>query len=228
MQSKARLRRRKTLAFCSLLLAVAAVAWFASARAPENEVISGNYTPVGNSYARFSSENVEVVTREGEVLYSAGFDHPRRALTASGEGAAAWSEGGEILLLGEGGYKRVLIDGAVCGVFGSDRGALAVVSEKRGEVRVSVCTALGEVLSISPDAWPVAAGIDAAGRTLALLTAGAGGFAVSAYSLPGAAESWTVALDSPRYDLEWTDAGTLRVFGGGEELYIDAVTGAVE
>ncbi len=47
-------------------------------------------------------------------------------------------------------------------------------------------------------------------------------------SLPGAAESWTVALDSPRYDLEWTDAGTLRVFGGGEELYIDAVTGAVE
>lgn len=176
MQSKARLRRGKTLAFCSLLLAVAAVAWFASARAPENEVISGNYTPVGNSYARFSSENVEVVTREGEVLYSAGFDYPRRALTVSGEGAAAWSEGGEILLLGEGGYRRVLIDGAVCGVFGSDCGALAVVSEKRGEVRVRVCTALGEVLSISPDAWPVAAGIDAAGRTLALLTAGAGGF----------------------------------------------------
>ena len=157
MQSKARLRRGKTLAFCSLLLAVAAVAWFASARAPENEVISGNYTPVGNSYARFSSENVEVVTREGEVLYSAGFDYPRRALTASGEGAAAWSEGGEILLLGEGGHRRVRIDGAVCGVFGSDCGALAVVSEKRGEVRVSVCTALGEVLSISPDAWPVAA-----------------------------------------------------------------------
>lgn len=81
--------RTKTVAFCVMLLAVLCLVWYAGTLAPDNAVISGNYTAVGNSYARFSSENAELLSGDGEVLSAVEFGYPERYLTSSGETAVA-------------------------------------------------------------------------------------------------------------------------------------------
>ena len=121
MKNAVRVRRGRVLALCFAALAVIAVAWSASAPAAEEEIPAG-YARVGNSFARFSSKNVEVFSPEGELLYSLPFEYAQRTLTPSGEGAAAWAPGSGIFLLGEGGYRYVAVEGELLGVFGSSGG----------------------------------------------------------------------------------------------------------
>ena len=217
--------RAKTLALCVLMLAVALLAWYAGTRAPDNAVNDGRYTPVGNSFARFSSNGVEVVTREGETLYSAEFDYPDRLLTRSGETAAAWTGEGEMLLLGEGGYRRVSVRGELLGVFGSECGAVcAITAAESGGERIALYGAYGEVFSFEPEGRAIAAAVSPDGGALAVLTLD-GAFYVSAYSLPLGGALWRRGLDSAAYDLEWEGSSRVRADTGSGELYIDALTG---
>ena len=103
-----------------MLLAVLCLVWYAGTLAPDNAVISGNYTAVGNSYARFSSENAELLSGDGEVLSAVEFGYPERYLTSSGETAVAWEPGGNIAFLGAGGARLEKAEGRLLGVFGSD------------------------------------------------------------------------------------------------------------
>lgn len=217
--------RTKTVAFCVMLLAVLGLAWYAGTLAPDNEVISGNYTAVGNSYARFSSENAELLSGDGEVLSSVAFDYPERYLAASGETAVAWEPGGCIAFLGAGGARMEDVDGRLLGVFGSGCGAVAAITESGGEVAVLIFGSPGVELGLTPGTRPIAAVISPDGTLLALLSPERDGFYVSAYSLPDMAPAWRTPLDRPQYDLEWTGAAALTASGGDGETYIDGLTG---
>ena len=87
-------RKNTVTALCFLLLAVCALLWSATAGTDEG---AGEER---NTFARFSSDSVEVLGTDGQVLYSVPFTHPLRALTPSGEVCAAWAPGGEVLFRG--------------------------------------------------------------------------------------------------------------------------------
>lgn len=217
--------RTKTVAFCVMLLAVLCLVWYAGTLAPDNAVISGNYTAVGNSYARFSSENAELLSGDGEVLSAVEFGYPERYLTSSGETAVAWEPGGNIAFLGAGGARLEKAEGQLLGVFGSDTGAVSALIEDGGEVKAEIFAAPGVKLVLSPGNRPIAAVIGGRGTVLALLSPERDGFYVSAYSLPDMSPAWRTPLDGPQYDLEWTDTAVLCAFGGDGEIYIDGLTG---
>lgn len=221
------LRRGKTLALCALLLSAALLYWFVSARSDTSAEVFASYVPAGNNFARFASDNVELLSRSGEVLVSEPFAYEDRALASCGDAAAAWSACGEVVFLGEGGARRASLPGELLGLFGSDCGSAAAICEIRGEAVVCLYGIYGEVLRIAPEAWPIAAEISPDGALLAVLGADGAGFSVEAYSLPAGRCRWQLRLDGPEYDLEWETARTLRVFGGAG-LYIDGLTGAVE
>ena len=221
------LRRGKTLSLLAALLAAALLYWFVSARTAGDGEIYADYVPVGNNFARFTSDSVELTDRDGVVLASAPFDHAGRALTVSGEIAAAWSPGGEVVFLAAGGCRDARLPGTLLGLFGSDCGAVAAICEIRGEAAVLVYGQYGEALRLETEEWPIAAAISPDGSGLAVLTAGTGGFSVGLYGLADGRRLWTLKTDRPEYDLEWADGRTLRAFGGGTELYIDGPSGAV-
>lgn len=223
MRSATRARAHVT-AFCVMLLAVLGMVWYASTLAPDNAVISGNYTPVGNYFARFSSGNMELLSRTGEVISSVEFDYPDRELTAAGSVAAAWEPGGNMAFLGAGGAKTAREDGLL-GLFGSESGALAMIVERDGHTGVVIYGAPGVRLELTSGAWPIAAVISPHADVLAILTPEEGGMSVTAYSLPDAEVLWHTALASPQFDLEWIDAATLHAFRGGGDIYIDGYTG---
>lgn len=225
MRSATRARAHVT-AFCVMLLAVLGMVWYASTLAPDNAVISGNYTPVGNNFARFSSGKAELLSRTGEVISSVEFDYPDRALTAAGSVAAAWEPGGSIAFLGEGGAKLAREDGLL-GLFGSESGAVSMIVERSGRAEVVVYGAPGVRLELTAGSWPIAAVISPHGDVLAILSPEEGGMSVTAYSLPGSEELWHTTLSSPQFDLEWIDDAALHAFRGGGDIYIDGYTGEI-
>ena len=213
MKNAVRVRRGRMLALCFAALALIAVAWSAAVTAPEDEIPAG-YTSIGNSFAHFSSDDVEVVTAEGEVLYSVPFDYDRRTLTPSGEGAAAWAPGESMLLLGEGGYLNVEPEGELLGVFGSVGGAVCAVCETRDGPSVTVYRGSTAVFSLECESFfPLAAAVSPYGSELALLCADGAGYALRTYSLSGG----SVSVDR----LDGAAAGLTWVSDDPEILYVD-------
>ena len=155
---------------------------------------------MGNSYARFSSENAELLSGDGEVLSAVEFGYPERYLTSSGETAVAWEPGGNIAFLGAGGARLEKAEGRLLGVFGSDTGAVSALVEDGGEVKAEIFAAPGVKLELSPGNRPIAAVIGGRGSVLALLSPERDGFYVSAYSLPDM---------SPACVRRWTGRSTI-------------------
>ena len=126
--------RTKTVAFCVMLLAVLCLVWYAGTLAPDNAVISGNYTAVGNSYARFSSENAELLSGDGEVL-SGVFGSDTGAVSALVE------DGGEVKaeIFAAPGVKLELSPGnrPIAAVIGGRGSVLALLSPERDGFYVS-------------------------------------------------------------------------------------------
>ena len=138
-------RKNTVTALCFLLLAVCALLWSATAGTDEG------LDEERNTFARFSSDSVEVLDSGGQVLYSVPFAHPLRTLTPSGEVCAAWAPGGEVLFLGRGGYKTPEVPGRVLGVFGSECGAVVLICETgSGDTLVTVYGAGGPVFTLQP------------------------------------------------------------------------------
>lgn len=206
MKNAVRVRRSRMLAFCFAALALIAVVWSAAATAREDEIPAG-YTSIGNFLAHFSSDVVEVVTAEGEVVYTAPFDYAGRTLTPSGEGAAAWAPGEGMLLLGEGGYLRVEPAGKLLGVFGSVGGAVCAVCETRDGPAVTVYSGSAAVFSLECESFfPIACAVSPSGNELAVLSADGAGYALRIYSISGGSAA-VERLDSAAADLSWTGDG---------------------
>lgn len=143
MKAPATRNKSKVTAFCCLLLAVLAVVWAASAGG-EKEENPGDYTVFGNSFARLTSDSVEVFSRSGDLMYTVPLTGSGSVLTASGETAALWSPGGGLLFLGEGGYRSAAVNGELLGVFGSECGAVCAICETgRSQFAVSVYSGRG-------------------------------------------------------------------------------------
>ncbi len=210
MNNAARKRRGKLTALCFLLLALTAAVWAAAAAAPEE--VSGEYVPVGNSFARISSGAVEVFSDTGEELYTASAGTALLALTPAGDRAAAWAPGGEALLLAEDGYSRMDISGRLLAVFGGECGYAAALSEEAsGRCRAAVYGAQGEEFSVECEGFfPVAAALPPEGDALALLGVDSAGYLVKAYSAAGAA-LYEHRLDEAALTLIWDEDGLRAV-----------------
>lgn len=221
------IRKSTVTAFCCLLIAILAIVWAAAASAPDGVEPQEDYTHVGNSFARFSSTDVEVCDAAGNTLYSVPFEWEGRSLAASGEAAVAWEPGGEMLFLGEGGYKRLQTDGTILGVYGSECGAAAVISETESGFSVSVFGAAGESFSMKADEfWPLAAAVGPGGTTLAVLGADEDGYLAGLYGMDAGGLLWETRLDMPAYSLEWDGAHVIALRGFDGEVRIDASGGA--
>ena len=195
-------RKNTVTALCFLLLAVYALLWSATAGTDEG---AGEER---NTFARFSSDSVEVLGTDGQVLYSVPFTHPLRALTPSGEVCAAWAPGGEVLFLGRGGYKTPEVPGRVLGVFGSECGAVVLICETgSGDTLVTVYGAGGPVFTLQPeDFFPVAATVSPDALALALLAADGYGYSLRTYSLNDGEALTNQYLDGEAYSIKWEDA----------------------
>ena len=164
MKAPATRNKSKVTAFCCLLLAVLAVVWAASAGG-EKEENPGDYTVFGNSFARLTSDSVEVFSRSGDLMYTVPLTGSGSVLTASGETAALWSPGGGLLFLGEGGYRSAAVNGELLGVFGSECGAVCAICETgRSQFAVSVYSAAGEAFSLTAEGFFSPRGGRIAGR----------------------------------------------------------------
>lgn len=197
-----KMRKNTVTAFCFFLLAVCALLWSVTASTDET---SGEER---NTFAQFSSDSVEVLGGDGEVLYSVPFTHPLRTLTPGGEVCALWAPGGEVLFLGRGGFKSAEVNGRVLGVFGSACGAFALISEDlNGDTLVSVYGASGAVFTLYPDDfYPIAAAVSPDGRTLALLAADRYGYSLRTCEFTLGKVVIDQYLDSGAYSLRWEGA----------------------
>lgn len=219
MKAPATRNKSKVTAFCCLLLAVLAVVWAASAGG-EKEENPGDYTVFGNSFARLTSDSVEVFSRSGDLMYTVPFTGSGSVLTASGETAALWSPGGGLLFLGEGGYRSAAVNGELLGVFGSECGAVCAICETgRSQFAVSVYSAAGEAFSLTAEGFfPLAAAVSPDGGELALLCADETGYFVRTYSLRSGAAQADTRLDGTAYSLTWDSSGLRAAYTDGEAI----------
>ena len=205
MKSALRIRRGKAAAFCCLLLAVLAAVWSAAADPEEN---ASDMLAVGNSFVRFSSENLELLSSRGEILCSLPFPYEGRQITAAGPGAAAWAPGAELVLLGGAGYMRVETEGSLLGVFGGECGAVCAICETPQALSVHVLDIRGEVFSlVCEDFSPLAAALSPDGGQLAVLSADDEGCAVRIFSTLSGEALELSRLDAPALSLYWDGSG---------------------
>ena len=197
-------RKSAAAALCFFLLAICAVVWAASAGTTDAGEGPETALPLGNSFVRLSSGRAEAVCG-GETAYSV----PAAALVPLGDtAAAAWTPGGQVWFLGEGGPREAEVPGRVLGVFGADCPAAAVIYETAEGASVGVYSPAGEACALECEGFfPIAAAFEPGAGRIALLRAQAGGYWIGIYSLPGFTELYSTKAAGAAYTLIWDKDG---------------------